>query len=89
MTKDDDRISNAKAAERMRRWRAANPQSPDQKAKAAEKSRKWRQANKQRYKAYMQAWRDANREQFNISQNARRQKARAAKREESSSGQTR
>ena len=63
MANDDDTIkaeSNAKAAERMRKWRAANPQSPDQRAKAAEKSRKWRQENKQRYEAYMKAWRAAN-----------------------------
>ncbi|UXN66304.1 hypothetical protein N8E89_24365 (plasmid) [Phyllobacterium sp. A18/5-2] len=88
MTKADDTIKaerNAKAAERMRKWRAANPQSPDQRAKAAEKSRKWRQVNKQRHQAYMRAWRDANREKVSFYQRARRQKARAAKNEASSS----
>jgi hypothetical protein len=55
--------TNAKAAARMRKWRAANPQSPEQKAKAAERSRKWRQENKERYAAYLRAsWHAANRE---------------------------
>lgn len=67
MTKGDDSTgadSNAKAAAsaRQRKWRAANPPTPEQKAKAAARSRKWRQAHKERYRAYMKAWRDANRE---------------------------
>jgi hypothetical protein len=65
VTKDDDTTRSdikARAAERMRKWRAANPPSPEQKAKAAEKSRKWRQENKERYNAYLKAWRHANRE---------------------------
>jgi hypothetical protein len=68
MTKDDDTTradSNARAAERMRKWRAANAQTPEQKAKAAERSRKWRQENKQRYAAYLKAWRAAKRERSN------------------------
>lgn len=68
-------------------WRAANPQSPEQKANAAAKSRKWRQENKQRYETYLTAWRNAHREQFNAQQNsfptARRTKPRAAKKEPS------
>ena len=66
MTKADDSTradSKARAAARMRKWRATNPPTPEQKAKAAARSRKWRQENKQRYRAYMKAWRVANREQ--------------------------
>jgi hypothetical protein len=92
MTKGDDRVkieSNAKAAERMRKWRAANPQSPEQKAKAAEKSRQWRQANKERYSAYLKAWRDANREQLNARHsiyNKTRRERRALKRQAKKNG---
>jgi hypothetical protein len=60
----------AKVAARMRKWRAAKLQSPEQKAKAAKKSRKWRQANPERYNAYLNAWRDANRKQLNAQRNA-------------------
>jgi hypothetical protein len=49
----------------MRKWRAANAQTLEQKAKAAERSRKWRQTNKQRYNAYLKAWRAAKRERSN------------------------
>ncbi|MBB3146157.1 hypothetical protein FHS21_002572 [Phyllobacterium trifolii] len=66
MTKGDDVTgaeSKAKVAARQRKWRSANPPTPEQKAKAAARSRKWRQENKQRYRAYMKAWRVANREQ--------------------------
>ena len=89
MTKDPDAIkadSNAKAAARMRKWRAANPRSPEQKAKAREKSQKWRQANEERYNAYLKAWRDANRELLKAKEHARRQKARAAKKGASEQG---
>jgi hypothetical protein len=68
MTNGDDTVradSNAKAAARMRKWRAANPQSPEQKVKAAEKSREWRQEDKERYKACLKAWHNANRERSN------------------------
>ncbi|MDR6636342.1 hypothetical protein J2X72_005158 [Phyllobacterium sp. 1468] len=52
----------AKLAEKMRRWRAANPQTPEEKAKAAVRYQKWRQENKERYNLYRKAWRVANRE---------------------------
>ncbi|UXN58278.1 hypothetical protein [Phyllobacterium zundukense] len=92
MTTGDDTSAgerNAKAAARMRKWRAANPLSPEQKAKAAEKSRKWRQANKERYSAYIKAWRDANRERLatwhSIYNKTRRQRA-ALKKEANKNG---
>ena len=54
----------AKLAEKMRKWRAAHPQTPEQKAKGKERARKWRQANLERYSAYIKAWREANREKL-------------------------
>ena len=65
--------SNAKAAAsaRQRKWRAANPPTPEQKTKAAAKSRKWRQENKPRAAAYLKGWRDSRREQANAQQGAR------------------
>ena len=71
MTEGGDKTradQKAKAAARQRKWRAANPLSPEQKTKAAERARKWRQANADHYRAYMTAYRDANREQL-IAQN--------------------
>lgn len=82
MTKGDDTTradTNADAAARMRKWRAANPQSSEQKAKAAEKSRKWRQENKQRYNAYIKAWRESNREHIHAKQLAPGRKKPAGK----------
>jgi len=48
MTKDDDTTradKKAKAAARLRKWRAGNPLTPEQKAKAVARVRKWRAAN--------------------------------------------
>ncbi|MDR6636344.1 hypothetical protein J2X72_005160 [Phyllobacterium sp. 1468] len=67
MTECDDTSEaerKAKAAEKMRKWRAANPLSSEQKAKGKERARKWRQANPERYSAYIKAWREANREKL-------------------------
>jgi hypothetical protein len=83
MTRDDDASKdayNAKAAERMRKWRAANPLSPEQKVKAAARSRKWRQSNKEHNSVYQKAYRAANREKLNAQQliyKARRKRAAA------------
>lgn len=68
----------AKAAEKMRKWRAANPQTPEQKAKAGEKSREWRQANKERSKANTEAWRVANLDRRNAIQRAYKARKKAA-----------
>ncbi|WP_457298665.1 hypothetical protein [Phyllobacterium sp. P5_D12] len=67
-TGDDKSKAERKArlAEKMRKWRAANPPSPEQKAKAAERARKWRQENKQHYEAYMKSWREANPERCRV-----------------------
>ena len=83
MIKGDDSTgaySNAKAAARQRKWRAANPPTSEQKAKAAEKSREWRQANKEHNSTYQKAYRHANREKLNARQlnYMRRKKAAAA-----------
>ncbi|WP_457301474.1 hypothetical protein [Phyllobacterium sp. P5_D12] len=67
MTKGDDVTgaeSKAKVAARQRKWRSANPPTPEQKAKAAARSRKWRQANKPRAAAYLKGWRDSQGEQI-------------------------
>ena len=48
MTKGDDTTradKKAKAAARLRKWRAANPLTPEQKAMAIARVRKWRAAN--------------------------------------------
>jgi hypothetical protein len=64
----------------MRKWRAGNPLSPEQKVKAAARSRKWRQSNKEHNSAYQKAYRAANREKLNAQQlvyKARRKRAAA------------
>lgn len=79
--------------ERMREWRAANPEeakarakkhresaAPEQKAAQAERMRKWREANKAQVKAYQEQWKSKNVE--NIAEYQQKYNAEYRKRDE-------
>ncbi|MRG56406.1 hypothetical protein GF108_12545 [Phyllobacterium sp. SYP-B3895] len=67
-------LRKAKNAEKMRKWRAKNPLSPEKKAKEAERVKQWRKANPEKYLAQQNAWYAKNRERELARQRERRRR---------------